>query len=103
MVLGVIGFIQAAALEVGQQNVTVNAVCPGPVETELTKESVAQSAKLKGINPEDFFQGFFVDPTPLARIAQPLAVARAVIFLTSDEAEFITGTTPNISGGGEMD
>jgi NAD(P)-dependent dehydrogenase (short-subunit alcohol dehydrogenase family) len=99
---GVIGFTQAVALEVGQHNVTVNAVCPGPVETELIKQSVAQSAELKGMSPEDFFQSFFVDPTPLGRIAQPLDVARAVIFLASDEAEFITGTTLNVSGGREM-
>lgn len=99
---GVIGFTQAVALEVGQHNITVNAVCPGPVETELIKQSVAQSAKLKGMGPEEFFQSFFVDPTPLGRIAQPLDVARAVVFLTSDEAEFITGSTLNVSGGREM-
>jgi len=99
---GVIGFTQSVALEVGRHNISVNAVCPGPVETELIKQSVAQAAKLKGMGPEEFFQSFYIDPTPLGRIARPLDVARAVIFLASDDAEFITGTTLNVSGGREM-
>ncbi len=99
---GVIGFTQAVALEVGQYNVTVNAVCPGPVDTELIRKSVAQSAALKGMKPEDFLQEFFINPTPLGRIAKPEDVARAVIFLASDEAEFITGSSLNVSGGREI-
>jgi len=99
---GVIGFTQSVALEVGKHNITVNAVCPGPVDTDLIRQSVTQSAKIKGMPPEDFMQQFFIDPTPLGRIAQPVDVARAVIFLASDEAEFITGSTLNVSGGREM-
>ncbi len=99
---GVIGFTQAVALEVGKHNVTINAVCPGPVNTELIQKSVAQSAAIKGVSPEQFLQEFFVDPTPLGRIAEPADVARAVVFLASDEAEFITGSSLNVSGGREM-
>lgn len=99
---GVIGFTQSIALEVGKYNITINAVCPGPVETELMRNSVAQSAKIKGMAPEDFLQEFFIDPTPMGRIAKPEDVARAVSFLASDEAEFITGSTLNVSGGREM-
>jgi len=99
---GVIGFTQSIALELGKHNITVNAVCPGPVDTDLIRQSVAQSAKIKGMAPEDFLQEFFIDPTPLGRIAQPVDIARAVIFLASDEAEFITGSTLNVSGGREM-
>jgi NAD(P)-dependent dehydrogenase (short-subunit alcohol dehydrogenase family) len=99
---GVIGFTQSIALELGKHNITVNAVCPGPVDTELIRQSVAQSAKIKGMAPEDFLQEFFINPTPLGRIAQPVDIARAVIFLASDEAEFITGSTLNVSGGREM-
>ena len=99
---GVIGFTQSIALELGKHNVTVNAVCPGPVDTDLIRQSVAQSAKIKGMAPEDFLQEFFINPTPLGRIAQPVDIARAVIFLASDDAEFITGSTLNVSGGREM-
>jgi NAD(P)-dependent dehydrogenase (short-subunit alcohol dehydrogenase family) len=99
---GVIGFTQSVALELGKHNITVNAVCPGPVDTDLIRQSVAQSAKIKGMAPEDFLQEFFINPTPLGRIAKPEDVARAVIFLASDEAEFITGSSLNVSGGREM-
>jgi len=99
---GVIGFTQSVALEVGKHNVTINAVCPGPVDTELIRKSVAQSAAIKGMNPEDFMQEFFIGPTPLGRIAKPSDVAKAVVFLASDDAEFITGSTLNVSGGREM-
>jgi 3-hydroxybutyrate dehydrogenase len=99
---GVIGFTQSLCLEVGKYNITANCVCPGPVETELIGTSVAQAAALKGMSPDDFFKSFFLDPTPLGRIAKPLDVAKAVVFLASDEAEFISGATLNVSGGREM-
>jgi len=99
---GVIGFTQAVAQEVGQYNVTINAVCPGPVDTELIRKSVSQSAAIKGVSPEEFMQQFFVVPTPLGRIAKPADVANATVFLASDDAEFITGSTLNVSGGREM-
>ena len=99
---GVIGFNQCLALEVGKYQITANCVCPGPVETELIWNSTAMAAKLKGMTPQEFFKSFFLDPTPLGRIAKPLDVAKAVAFLASDEAEFITGSTLNVSGGREM-
>jgi NAD(P)-dependent dehydrogenase (short-subunit alcohol dehydrogenase family) len=99
---GVIGFTQAVALEVGKHNVTINVVCPGPVDTELIRKSVSMSAAIKGVTPEQFMQEFFIGPTPMGRLAQPADVARAVVFLASDEAEFITGSSLNVSGGREM-
>ena len=99
---GIIGFTQAIALDLGPHNITVNAVCPGAVATELHAKSVAQSAAIKGMTPEDFLQEFFIGPTPLGRMAQPLDVAQAVSFLASDEAGFITGSSLNVAGGREM-
>jgi len=99
---GVIGFTQSVALEVGRHNVTVNAVCPGPVNTELFQQSIAQFAKLNGVSEQEYLQKVFIDPTPMGRIAEPADVARAVVFLASDEAEYITGSTLNVSGGREM-
>ena len=97
-----IGFTQSIALELGKHNVTVNAVCPGPADTELIRQSVAQSAEIKGMEPEEFLQEFFIKPTPMGRIAQPEDIAKAVIFLASDDAAFITGSSLNVSGGREM-
>lgn len=99
---GVIGFTQSVALDLGPYNITVNAVCPGAVATELHAKSVAQSAAIKGMTPEAFLKEFFIDPTPLGRMAQPLDVAMAVSFLASDEASFITGSSLNVAGGREM-
>ena len=63
---GVIGFTQCVALDLGPHNITVNAVCPGAVATELHKKSVAQSAAIKGMTPEDFLQEFLSTQPPWA-------------------------------------
>ncbi|NBC28824.1 MAG: glucose 1-dehydrogenase [Spirochaetes bacterium] len=99
---GVIGFIQSVALEVGPDQITINAVCPGAVETDLNKKSVAQSAKASGRSYEDELYEKFIKLTPLGRMATPKDVAQAVAFLASDEASFITGSSLNVSGGREM-
>ena len=99
---GVIGFTQSIAQEVGEHNITANAVCPGAVETKLLLESLPQSAKERGMSPEEFLQNYFIDPTPMGRLAQPIDVAKAVVFLVSDEADYITGSTLNVAGGREM-
>jgi NAD(P)-dependent dehydrogenase (short-subunit alcohol dehydrogenase family) len=72
------------------------------VDTELIRQGFAQSAKIKGIAPEDLLKEFFVDLTPMGRIPKPLDVARAVSFLASAEAEFIIGNAVNVVGGREM-
>jgi len=99
---GIIGFTQAVAQEVGEYGVTVNAVCPGPVDTELIVKSISQSAEIAGVSFEEFKQKFFIGPTPLGRMATPLDVAKAVNFFASESAGFITGTALNVSGGREM-
>jgi NAD(P)-dependent dehydrogenase (short-subunit alcohol dehydrogenase family) len=99
---GIIGFTQSVALEAGPYNVTVNAVCPGPVETELIHQSVEQSAAIKGMTSQEFLDEFFISKTPMGRIASPQNVADAVMFFASEYASFVTGTALNVSGGREM-
>lgn len=99
---GVIGFTQSIALELGADNITANAVCPGAVETDLIKSSVSGTAKLNNRTYEEELYEKFIKFTPLGRIAQPEDVANAVAFLASDEASYITGSTLNVSGGREM-
>ena len=96
------GFTQVLGIEAGPYNITANAVCPGPVDSELIWQAARQAAEHKGVSAQEFMDEFFVGLTPMGRLAKPEDIANAVLFLSSDEAEFITGGTLNVSGGREM-
>lgn len=82
-----IGFTKALAKEVGPSGITVNAIAPGVVKTDMNSAFSEEDIKA------------LADETPLGRIAEPEEIARAALFLASDGAEFITGDVLNISGG----
>ena len=96
------GFTQVLGIEGGPYNITANAVCPGPVDSDLIWQAARQGAEHKGVTPQQFMDDFFVGPTPMGRLAKPTEIANAVLFLSSDEAGFTTGSTLNVSGGREM-
>jgi NAD(P)-dependent dehydrogenase (short-subunit alcohol dehydrogenase family) len=99
---GVIGFTQSIALELGPYGITVNAVCPGAVETDLFRRGVTGSAKANNRTYEEELQEKFISLTPLGRMTTVEDVAKGVAFFASDDAKFITGTSLNVSGGREM-
>ncbi len=80
----VIGATKALAQEVGRRNITVNAVAPGFIRTDMTKEIDEKS---------------FKQLIPVARFGNPEEVAEAVCFLASEKASYITGTILNVNGG----
>jgi 3-oxoacyl-[acyl-carrier protein] reductase/meso-butanediol dehydrogenase/(S,S)-butanediol dehydrogenase/diacetyl reductase len=98
----VLGLTQAAALDLAPSGITVNAVCPGPVNTDRLSYWERAQAEAQGIPLEEFRSRIVADigkATPLGRIAEPEDVANLVAFLASDEARFITGQAYNVNGG----
>ena len=85
---GINGFIKAAALEFSGYGITVNGVEPGNILTD----------GMKAHRSQDFIKSM-EDTIPLGRLGTPLEVANAFLFLASDEAAYITGTTIVVDGG----
>ena len=84
---GVIGFTKAVAKEVAARGITVNAVAPGFVQTDMT--AVLNEKQVEAMQAA----------IPLKRLGQPEDIARAVLFLASDDANYITGQTLHVDGG----
>jgi len=84
---GLIGLTKSLAQEIGSRNITVNAVAPGFIETDMTH----------GLN--DALKQKMIEETPLKRMGKPEDIAAAVKFLVSDEAAFITGHVLDVNGG----
>ncbi|MGC6329228.1 SDR family NAD(P)-dependent oxidoreductase [Rhizorhabdus sp. FW153] len=89
---GVTGFVRALAIELADDGITINAVAPGPIDTELA------GPYLKKMH-EDGLEYSPIRMTPLHRLGTAREVADAVLFLSSDEASYITGTTLDVTGG----
>jgi acetoacetyl-CoA reductase len=88
---GVLGFTKALALENAAKGITVNAIAPGYIDTDM----------VAGV-PEQILKEI-VARVPVGRLGRPEEVARAVLFLVADEAGFITGSTLSVNGGQLMD
>ena len=86
---GIVGLTRALAIELGPHNININAVAPGFTDTESSR-SIADISK------------YDVTRTPLGRLQQPDDLVGAVIFLASDESDFITGQTLLVDGGRVM-
>lgn len=99
---GVLGFTRALALELAGQKITVNAICPGWVDTDMAAEGMRQRAEEHGWTFEKFRERA-LSRIPINRIIQPEEVARLARFLVSPGASAITGQTYNICGGQSMD
>jgi acetoin reductase-like protein len=97
----VISLTQSAALSFASRGITVNAVCPGVVDTPMTTAIHEVRARTLGITPEESLAGM-VAKIPLGRLEKTEDVAGAVSFLCSPDAAYITGQSLNVCGGMEM-
>lgn len=84
---GVVGFTKSLAREVAARNITVNAVAPGFIDTDMTRAL------------SDEQKAHVVAQVPLGRLGTPEDIAEAVLFLASDRGAYITGTTIHVNGG----
>ena len=97
----VISLTQSAALAFASQGITVNAVCPGVVDTPMTNSIHEVRAVALGITPQESLARM-VAKIPLGRLETPDDVASAISFLCSRDASYITGQSLNVDGGMEM-
>lgn len=100
---GGIGLVQSLALELAQDNIRVNAICPGNLmNSPLWRNSLnEQYAKNRGVSKEEVFE-IYARQVPLGRTCEYEDVANMMVFLLSDEASYITGQAMNVTGGFEM-
>lgn len=91
---GLQGFTRTLAIELGPFNINVNAVAPGFVDTEMTR----QTAQRMGLDPEQF-KTVAASQIPLRRVGLPRDIANVVAFLCSDEASFVSGQVLYVRGG----
>lgn len=88
---GEIGFTKALAQESARSGITVNAICPGYINTEMVQAV-----------PKDVLEKNILPLIPTGRLGEPDEIARCVVFLASDDAGFITGSTLSANGGQVM-
>ena len=94
----VIGFVKSVAMEIAEHQITINAVCPGRVATSMEEREIAWEAKYLKKSVEEIRKEY-IDSIPLGRLETPEDVAKLVVFLASDEADYITGEAIEITGG----
>jgi NAD(P)-dependent dehydrogenase (short-subunit alcohol dehydrogenase family) len=94
---GVVLLTKAMAIDHGRHGIRVNCICPGDVETPMLPED----AKQRGQTWEQYLQG--AANRPLGRIGKPEEIARAVLFLATDDSSFMTGSALVVDGGGSAD
>ncbi len=98
----VLGLTQASALDLAQYGITVNAVCPGPINTDRMSYWERDQAREQEVSQEEFRRQIVessAQRSPLGRIAEGEDIANMVAFLASDDASFVTGQAYNVNGG----
>jgi NAD(P)-dependent dehydrogenase (short-subunit alcohol dehydrogenase family) len=100
----VIGLTQSMAAELGEHGVTVNAICPGTIDTPLlaVKGGVYETFSTAAGRTEDDYRRRLIRQIPARRFGTPEDIASAAVYLASSGAAFVTGEALNVTGGQEM-
>ena len=98
---GIIGFTRALALELAPRGITVNAICPGWVQTDMADKGIQETADVLGMSAVAFREQA-IEGVPLKRFIDPPEIAKLALYLTSEEASAVTGQAYNICGGQVM-
>jgi NAD(P)-dependent dehydrogenase (short-subunit alcohol dehydrogenase family) len=94
---GVVLLTKAMAVDHGRQGIRVNCICPGDVDTPMLPED----ARFRGMKWEEYLAG--AANRPMGRVGRPEEIAKAVLFLASDDSSFMTGAALVVDGGGTAD
>lgn len=96
---GVIGFTRAVACETARQGITVNAILPGAVDTDLLHNQLGKLADSEGISPEEALSKHILSKQPIDRLIDINEIAGMALYLASDQAGGVTGEAIRIAGG----
>lgn len=99
---GVIGLTRSLSLELAPRGITVNALCPGWVDTAMAHEGIANGARAMGISEAEFRRQAEA-AVPLQRFMQPDEIGQLAVYVASDAADGMTGQALNLCGGATMD
>jgi 3-hydroxybutyrate dehydrogenase len=96
---GVIGFTKTVALELAQDNITCNAICPGFVETPIVSKQIQDQARTRGMNEEDVMTTVSLGSQPTPRFVTPDELAGVFLYLASDLGASANGAHFSVDGG----
>jgi 3-hydroxybutyrate dehydrogenase len=96
---GLIGLTRVAALETATDGITVNAICPGLVDTPLIQKQLAGLAAMHGLSTDEALDRVYLSSVPQKRMLDPSEIAAMVRYLASDDGRGITGQAINVSAG----
>lgn len=97
----VVGLTQVMALELAPYNITVNAVCPGTMQTDMTNTGFGAAAAMQNRDKDELLAEH-IATIPLGRLGTPADIGAMVAFLASDDASFTTGASINLTGGEQV-